>query len=47
MKSVLPAGKFQESSGTSGGMVYDLPVEQVKQLGTIFSLMETQKSANS
>ena len=44
MKSVVPDCKFQESSGSSGGMVFDLPVEKSKQLGVVFSLMETQKS---
>ena len=40
----MPNGIFQESSGTAGGMVYDLPFDHVKQLGPIFSLMDTQKS---
>ena len=30
MKTVIPSGIFQESSGSSGGMVFDLPVDKVK-----------------
>jgi ABC-type multidrug transport system ATPase subunit len=41
MNKAMPNGIFQESSGSAGGMVYDLPFEHVKQLGPIFSLMDT------
>jgi hypothetical protein len=44
MKTAMPNGIFQESSGSAGGMVYDLPFEYVKQLGPIFSLMDNKKA---
>ena len=36
----MPNGIFQEASGTSGGIIYDLPFKFVKELGPIFSLMD-------
>jgi ABC-type multidrug transport system ATPase subunit len=43
MQTVLPHGHFQEQSGGSGGMVYDLPISHVKELGSIFKLMDGKK----
>jgi len=43
LKIIIPHGIFQESSGGSGGMVYDLPFSHVKELGSIFNIMDNQK----
>lgn len=42
----MPSSHFLESSGESGGLVFSLAIENVKELGPIFSLIDIQKSTN-
>ena len=39
VQKVLPSSIYQESSGDSGGLVFDLPFSKIKELGPIFGLM--------
>ena len=43
MKQITPSCEFLESSGESGGMVFNLPNDKVKELGAIFSIIDSQK----
>ena len=43
MKQIVPSCEFLESSGESGGMVFNLPTDKVKELGAIFSIIDSQK----
>jgi len=44
MKVVSPSCEFLESSGDSGAMMFNLPTDKVKELGLIFSLVDSEKS---
>lgn len=39
VESIVPSSQFLESSGDSGGMVFNVPMKNVQELGPIFSLM--------
>ena len=39
VQSIVPSSQFLESSGESGGMVFNVPMSNVKELGPIFSIM--------
>ena len=39
VEKVVPSSQFLESSGDSGGMVFNVPMKNVKELGPIFSIM--------
>jgi ABC-type multidrug transport system ATPase subunit len=41
MKQIVPSCEFLESSGESGGMVFNLPTDKVKELGAIFSIIDS------
>jgi len=43
MQTIMPSSSFLESSGESGGMVFNLPINQVKELGAIFSILDSQE----
>lgn len=43
----MPSSEFLETSGESGGLVFNLPINKVKELGPIFSLIDMQKQPNS
>jgi hypothetical protein len=43
MARVAPNCQFMETSGESGGLVFNIPFDHVKELGNIFSLLD-QKS---
>lgn len=43
----MPSSEFLETSGESGGLVFNLPINKVKELGPIFSLIDMQKQTNS
>lgn len=47
MKEVVPSCEFLESSGDSGGMVFNLPINKVKELGAIFSIIDSTKQEGS
>ena len=40
MKKVAPNSVFLETSGDSGGLVFNIPFDHVKELGHIFSLLD-------
>lgn len=46
VKQIMPSSHFLESSGESGGLVFSLAIENVKELGPIFSLIDIQKLTN-
>ncbi len=37
---IIPSSQFIESSGEAGGMVFNVPMKNVKELGPIFSLLD-------
>jgi len=39
VQKILPSSIYQEASGDSGGLVFDLPFSKIKELGPIFGLM--------
>ena len=39
VEKMVPSSQFLESSGESGGMVFNVPMSNVKELGPIFSIM--------
>lgn len=43
MKMVVPSSNFLEQSGDSGDLVFSVPTKNVKELGSIFGLMENKK----
>lgn len=45
VEQIVPSSEFYESSGDSGGMVFNVPMKNVKELGPIFSILN-QKNAN-
>lgn len=47
MKEVAPNCEFMETSGDSGGMVFNLPTDKVNELGAIFSIIDSQKDKGS
>lgn len=47
VSKVMPNSVFQEQSGGSGGMVFDLPFKFVKELGPIFRIMDGGRKLNA
>ena len=47
VKQIMPSSEFLETSGESGGLVFNLPINKVKELGPIFSLIDMQKQTGS
>ena len=45
MKKIAPAAKFLETSGESGGLVFNITFEHVKQLGNVFFLLDKKNPA--
>ena len=43
----MPSSEFLETSGESGGLVFNLPINKVKELGPIFSLIDMQKQGTT
>lgn len=41
MKQVAPSCEFLDSSGDSGGMVFNLPINKVVELGAIFHIIDS------
>ena len=46
MKKVAPHSVFLETSGDSGGLVFNIPFDHVKELGHIFSLLDKEIAAS-
>ena len=44
MKKIAPNSVYLESSGDSGGLVFNIPFDHVKQLGNIFSLLDKKSN---
>lgn len=40
MKTVVPSSEFYETSGDSGSLVYNVPLEKVKELGPVFKIID-------
>lgn len=45
MKKIAPAANFLETSGDSGGLVFNITFEHVKQLGNVFFLLDKKNPA--
>ncbi len=43
-KTVVPSSEFYESSGDSGSLVYNVPLDKVKELSNVFKLVDSQKN---
>ena len=43
---LMPSSTFLETSGESGGLVFNLPIHKVNELGSIFSIIDLQKGNN-
>ncbi len=39
-KAVVPSAEFYESSGDSGSLVYNIPLEKVRELSNVFKLID-------
>jgi len=39
----MPSSTFLETSGESGGLVFNLPIHKVNELGSIFTIIDLQK----
>jgi hypothetical protein len=42
MKTVVPSSEFQESSGDSGALVFTVPLAKVKELGSVFKIIDNK-----
>ena len=40
MKQIVPSSQYYESSGDSGGMVFNVPLENVRQIGPIIGMLD-------
>jgi len=43
-KSVVPSAEFYETSGDSGSLVYNIPLEKVRELSNVFKLIDNQSN---
>ena len=41
-KTVVPSAEFYESSGDSGSLVYNIPLDKVRELSIVFKLIDNQ-----
>ena len=39
----MPSSTFLETSGDSGGLVFNLPISKINELGPIFTIIDLQK----
>lgn len=46
MKKLAPNSSYLETSGDSGGLVFNIPFDYVKQLGNIFPLLDNKSEVN-
>ena len=42
-KTVVPSSEFYETSGDSGSLLYNVPLDKVKELGSVFKLIDSKK----
>lgn len=47
MNDVAPNSSFMEAAGESGGLVFNIPFDHVKELGNIFSLLDRKSIKGS
>jgi ABC-type multidrug transport system ATPase subunit len=40
-KTVVPSSEFYETSGDSGSLVYNIPLDKVKELSNVFKLIDS------
>jgi len=45
-KTVVPSSEFYRSSGDSGSLLYNVPLDKVKELGQVFKLIENKKKTS-
>jgi ABC-type multidrug transport system ATPase subunit len=45
-KTVVPSSEFYESSGDSGSLLYNIPLDKVKELGSVFKLIDSKKKTS-
>eukprot|EP00350_Pseudokeronopsis_sp_OXSARD2_P010609 CAMPEP_0170541964 /NCGR_PEP_ID=MMETSP0211-20121228/1541_1 /TAXON_ID=311385 /ORGANISM="Pseudokeronopsis sp., Strain OXSARD2" /LENGTH=113 /DNA_ID=CAMNT_0010844881 /DNA_START=2811 /DNA_END=3152 /DNA_ORIENTATION=+ len=45
MKTIVPSSEFYQSSGESGSLVYNVPLAKVKELGSIFRIIDNKQKA--
>jgi ABC-type multidrug transport system ATPase subunit len=43
-KQVVPSSEFYETSGDSGSLVYNVPLDKVRELSTVFKLIDSGSS---
>lgn len=41
-KQVVPSSEFYETSGDSGSLVYNVPLDKVKELSNVFKLIDNK-----
>jgi hypothetical protein len=44
-KKVVPSAEFYETSGDSGSLVYNIPLDKVRELSNVFKLIDTKQRA--
>ena len=42
----MPSSEFYESSGDSGSLVYNIPLDKVRELSNVFKLIENNKKTS-
>ena len=40
MKQIVPSSEYYEQSGDSGGMVFNVPMSHVRQIGPIIGMLD-------
>ncbi len=40
-KTVVPSSEFYETSGDSGSLVYNIPLDKVRELSNVFKLIDS------
>lgn len=41
-KIIVPSSEFYESSGDSGSLVYNIPLDKVRELSNVFKLIDNK-----
>ena len=42
-KTVVPSSEFYETSGDSGSLVYNIPLDKVRELSNVFKLIDSKQ----
>lgn len=43
-KVLVPSAEFYETSGDSGSLVYNIPLDRVRELSTVFKLINSKEN---